>query len=275
LNELEEKFKQEKISVVDVHQNIKMIFSKYTLRQLAFLKKELNWRTSNVDAFIAAMLLGAIHGGSEGYFSVQMPNTFSMSPNYVRKYIKEHKLEKPRRDVFDILKNKKLDRCWQRPKTKGKAHNHNVKKMTKVGDNSVDLIITSPPYTRVIRYGQFNWIRLWFLGRTGKEVDKKLFFTQSTEKYCTFMTSALKEMQRVMKDNAKAVLVIGDVKDREKEDIVNLAEVVWKRCAEPLGFKMAENIIEDVISDDTKVTKIWGDKKGNATKIDRILVLSK
>jgi site-specific DNA-methyltransferase (adenine-specific) len=145
--------------------------------------------------------------------------------------------------------------------------------MTKIDDSSVHLIITSPPYTRVIRYGTFNWIRLWFFGKTGKEVDKKLFFSQSMDKYCDFMTASLIEMKRVLKSNGKAVLVIGDVKDRTSDKIFNLAEEVWQRCAKPLGFKLVEPIKADVIRDETKVSKIWGKTKGNATKIDRVLVL--
>jgi site-specific DNA-methyltransferase (adenine-specific) len=113
------------------------------------------------------------------------------------------------------------------------------------------------------------------LGEDCKEVDKNLFFSQSLDKYCQFMTEVLFESFRILKPGAKAVLVIGDVKKRENEEIINLAEEVWKRCAEPLGFKRAEPIIEDTISDDTKVTKIWGSKRGNATKIDRILVIEK
>lgn len=272
INKLEKEFDSYKINIENEDPNIKMIFSDFTLKQLIFLKKKLNWKGSNVDAFIAAMVLGIIHGGSNGYLSVSMPNTFSMSPNYVKNYIKEHNLEKPDRNVFEIL-IKKLNRCYQKPTTKGKSYKQDVRNMSRINDLSIDLIITSPPYTRVIRYGQFNWIRLWFLENTGKEVDKKLFFTQSIDKYCSFMCDALKEMKRVLKPGSKAVLVVGDVKDTKHDQIFNLADAVWKRCAKPIGFKLVEPIIEDIISDNTKVTKIWGNKKGNATKIDRILIL--
>jgi site-specific DNA-methyltransferase (adenine-specific) len=80
--------------------NIQMIFSDYTLKQLVFLKNRLRWKNSNLDTFITAMILGIMHGNSEGYLSLQMPNTFSMSPNYVKNYIKEHGLIRPKRDVF-------------------------------------------------------------------------------------------------------------------------------------------------------------------------------
>ncbi len=272
LKELESNYDPAKVTINSEHDDIRMIFSDDNLKQLVFLKQELCWKKSSVDAFIAALILGSMHGGSESYLSVSMPNTFSMSPNYVKNFIREHGLKKPSRNVFEILRTR-LHRFYEKPTKKGKVYSQDVTNMTCVKDSSIDLIVTSPPYTRVIRYGQFNWIRLWFFNKTGKDVDKKLFFSQSTQKYCDFMTHVLEEMKRVLKPNGKTVLVIGDVKDRTSDNVLNLAEVVWERCAEPLGFKLVEPIIEDIISDGAKVSKIWGKKKGNATKIDRILVI--
>lgn len=274
IEQLESEYQSVGICLDNKPENIRMIFSDYTLKQLVFLKNELDWRKNNVDTFITAMILGIIHGNSEGYLSISMPNTFSMSPNYVRNYIFEHNLEKPYRNVFDALK-RKLERCYQRPPKMGKAYQQDVRNITKIKDSSIDLIITSPPYTRVIRYGKFNWIRLWFLGYDGKEVDKNLFFSQSIPKYSIFMSEALNEMKRVLKPRGKAVLVIGDVKDKKSDKRSNLAKIIWKKCAQPLEFNLLEPIMIDKISDDTKVSKIWGEKKGNATKVDRILILGK
>lgn len=274
IKKLEAQFNSNTISVNYEESKIRMIFHDFTLKQLIFLKNELNWRTSNVDAFIAAMVMGILHGNSEGFLSLSMPNTFSMAPNYVKNFIKKHGLEKPKRNVFVNLLSK-LDRCYSKPVRDGKAYNRDVRKLTKIKNSSVDLILTSPPYTRVIRYGEFNWIRLWFLSEESKSVDKKLFFSQSTEKYRTFMREALQEMKRVLKPSGKAILVIGDVQNRDKSGIFNLAEDVWENCAKPLGFKKVQETIADEINDGRKVTKIWGKKRGNATKVDRVLLLER
>lgn len=274
INKLEKEFNPRRISLKNVNLNIRMIFSDFTLKQLLFLKDKLKWRKSNVDAFITSMILGILHGNSEGFLSLSMPNTFSMSPNYIKNFIKKHKLKRPRRNSFELLK-RKLDRCYQKSSKKGMVFNQDVTKMTKIRDDSVDLIITSPPYTRVIRYGQFNWIRLWFLGKTGKETDRKLFFTQSIDKYCRFMFDTLTEFKRVLKSQKKLILIIGDVNDRATKKPYNLAGKIWKKCVKPLGFRLVEPIQPDIIGENTKVSKIWGDKKGNATKIDRVLVLEK
>ena len=272
IDKLEQEFNPNNVDIRDIDPNVRMIFSDFTLKQLLFLKNKLKWRKSNVDSFIAAMVLGIMHGKSEGYLSLSMPNTFSMAPNYVKNFIREHSLHRPNRNAFELLK-KKLKRCYQKPQVKGKSYNQDARRISRIKNSSVDLIVTSPPYTRVIRYGQFNWIRLWFLGKSGKEIDKNLFFSQSIDKYSKFMEESLQEMKRVLKPQGKAILIIGDVKDRTSDKIFNLAEIVWEKSAKSVGFNLINPIVEDIINDNSKVSKIWGKTKGNATRIDRVLLL--
>jgi site-specific DNA-methyltransferase (adenine-specific) len=273
IHSLEKKFTSD-INLSTVDGEIRMLFSDLTLSQIVFLKKQLNWKTSSVDAFISSLLLGIMHGGSEGYLSLSMPNTFSMSPNYIRKFVAEHHLEKPERNVFELLL-RKLERSYEKPPLKGKAYNQDARNMSRLKDKSVDLIVTSPPYTRVIRYGAFNWIRLWFLDKGPKQIDRKLFFTESVPKYISFMMDVFKEFNRVLKDKGIAVVVIGDVKHRGKESFDNLAHIVLDKCAEPAGFTLKEAVMQDSISSESKVSKIWGKTRGRATECDRVLVLQK
>lgn len=274
IKELEHGFNTKSVDTKNVERNIKMIFNTYTLKQLQYLKKHLDWKTSNVDAFITAMVLGIMHGSSEGYLSLQMPNTFSMSPGYIKKYIGIHKLKKPKRDAF-VLLLRKLERCYQKPKVRGKVYFSDARKLTKIKKGEINLIVTSPPYTRLITYGKFNWIRLWFLGKNSKEVEHRLFTTQSLDRYKRFMSSVLTEFKRIMSSEGKIVLVIGDVPSKNNE-MINLAELVWKECAQPLSFKKVEETYEDIFNDGTKVSRIWGDKKLKvANKVERILVLQK
>jgi len=272
--ELENEYYSVSATAEDFPWQIEMIFHPNTLRQIAFLRRKLAWKVHSVDSFIMAMLLGILHGHSEQYLSLPMPNTFSYSPNYIRKYVQEHNLKRPQRDAFALLR-KKLERCHEAPQRRGKAYLGDARCTSRIPDKSVDLIITSPPYTRLITYAKFNWIRLWALGRDAVIEEKKLFRTESKVKYYDFMKQVLMNCTRVLAPDGKLVLVIGDVRERDKSSTLNLAEAVWKNCAEPLGFKKIEDTIADPISDDRKVTKMWGKTRGNATKIDRVLVLAK
>lgn len=265
---------KDKIDDSEESWEIKMLYSDYTLKQLIFLKRKLRWKSNNVDAFISALILGIMHGNSDGYLSISMPNTFSMSPNYIKGYVEKHKLERPKRNVFELLK-RKIGNCYDQTPIAGKVYMGDARRIKRVKSGSVKLVVTSPPYTRVIRYGAFNWIRLWFLNKKADEVDKKLHCSQSLPKYQKFMTEVLTETKRHLSTDGTAVFVIGDVKDKQNDEVLNLAEFVWENCAKPLGFKLKEPIHADIIRDDTKVTKIWGETRGRATKIDRVLVMEK
>ena len=63
-------------------------------------------------------------------------------------------------------------------------------------------------------------------------------------------------------------------KDRGKpsRDGLHLPERVWEEAARPAGFRLA-GIVRDEVAANRKMTRLWGDEAGRATKTDRILVL--
>jgi site-specific DNA-methyltransferase (adenine-specific) len=293
LNELEEKCEPKRILTSQVEDKVDMLFHEYTLSQLLFLKEELG--DDRVDNFIKSSVLGILHGNTEGYLSISMPNTYSMSPNYVSNYIDEHGLEKHKRDVFEKTRDK-LDRIYEGREdievSDGFVTESDARDIGEEVEGGVDLIFTSPPYLRLVNYGDQNWIRMWFLGEDPDEVDDNLFTTQSKSKYMDFMRQVLEEFYETLSDDGVAVIVIGDVnkkrrlvtraksqgeevkmQPRVKERIL-LGEELWHECAEEIGFEKVA-LLEDSIDDEKKSTKIWGDERGEATDVDRLLVLSK
>jgi len=269
LTALREDFHRKKVTA-EVPEEIEMLFHPETLRQLVFLREELEWESSREDCFLAACVVGIIHGASQGYLSVPMPNTFSMSPNYIRRYVAEHHLRPPRRDVFHALRMK-IDRLYSKgvPVGKGVALRLDIRDLHKaIEPNSVKLIVTSPPYLKVIKYGLYNWIRLWFMGEDPHQVDRNLDDTHTLDRYLDFMSIALQQMFRVLSPEGLCVIVIGDVKG------LNLAETVWKHVGEKSRFHLYD-ILPDVLRGSEKVTRIWGSRRGRATDIDRFLILYK
>ncbi|PIV45056.1 MAG: hypothetical protein COS25_01905 [Candidatus Nealsonbacteria bacterium CG02_land_8_20_14_3_00_37_10] len=263
---------KEKIDISKEPDKIKMIFHPYTLNQLVFLKNNLNYKNGDIDVFLIGNLMGCIHGSSKGFLSVSMPNTFSMSPNYIKKYIQEKKLILPKRDVFEVLENK-INRVLEDgiPETTGECFYGDARHV-KLDANSVKLIVSSPPYLKVIKYGMYNWIRLWFINEEPEMVDEKLDDTHNLPNYLIFMDEVFKEVNRIMRDDGLIVFIIGDV--IKKDVSVNLAEEVWKYSGEKNGFKLLK-IIEDNIEKNNKTTKIWNEKRGKATPTDRLLVMYK
>lgn len=274
----------------NVPEQISMLFNeKRTLPQLVYLKNTYSkWKTdiSDVDRFLLASLVGIMHGkfkknGDTSYLSISMPNTFSMSPNYVKKFIAAHGLIKPDIDVFDqlVVKVKRLFKNM-RPQSNGRAYLENARNLSRINDeailnNRVKMVFTSPPYLKVVNYGTFNWIRLWILGEDIKLIDKtlKLDDNHTLDGYVEFMNMIINECHNVLEDSGIACFVIGDVAKPGKEAL-NLAEYVWEKIEDRTEMNLF-GIVEDHLRTKDKVTRIWGKTQGNATKVDRILILFK
>jgi hypothetical protein len=150
-----------------------------------------------------------------------------------------------------------------------------------VKPESVDLIVTSPPYLQVVNYGTANWIRLWLLGidEVGREcgagrkkLDADLDHRHTYTAYREFMLRAVLGAQRVLERDGVAVLVIGNVADPGKEP-VPLARKLWDDIEADTGLRLIE-LIEDDLPAHNKVSRIWGETKGQATNRDCALVLT-
>lgn len=258
-----------------------MLYSEPTLRQLVFLKAELS-RARPVDAFLVATLLGLLHGnhsrsGATRGLSISMPNTFAMAPGYVSDYITAHQLKPPQVDVFSMLR-RRLDQL-SLPETSvaggdSWGQDATAPLPTWLREQNAKLIFTSPPYLQVIKYGKYNWVRLWFLGEEPKAVDERLTNTASLPRYRTFMRDTLTNLASVIRDDGYVCLVVGDVR-RSDEENVNLARDVWENVAAPDGGWRLHGIVTDRLPAGRKVTRIWKDSPGRATKTDRILILSR
>ena len=136
-------------------------------------------------------------------------------------------------------------------------------------------MVTSPPYLRVVKYGYYNWLRTWFLGFDAGAIDAALDDAHHKGAYLRFMRETLEGLRPALADDAVVVLVIGDVeldRGRRIADGIGLAEAVWTAAAEPAGYRLAGVALDDVAAG-RKMTKLWGDEAGRATKLDRLLVL--
>jgi hypothetical protein len=79
-------------------------------------------------------------------------------------------------------------------------------------------------------------------------------------------------IERVLKPNGVAAVVIGDVADPGKKPIP-LAAQVWKEMGQDTNLRLVD-LIEDDLPVQTKVSRIWGDTRGQATSRDCVLVLA-
>jgi hypothetical protein len=263
---------------------VALAFHPRTLGQLLFVRTTLRL-DDRTDRFLAAALTGILHGKSASYLSELMPNTFSMAPRYVRDFAARTAFTSPDRDVFDGL-SKKLDRLFRQPppRTEGLALLGDARDVASRAraalrasgrPDRARLVITSPPYLRVVKYGYYNWLRTWFLGFDARAIDAALDDAHHRTPYLAFLREVLASLRPALTDDAVVVLVIGDVltdRGRQIRGGVGLAERTWEAAARPEGYRLAGVALDDVAAG-RKMTKLWGDEAGRATKTDRILVL--
>jgi DNA methylase len=264
---------------------VALAFHPRTLAQLLYLRAGLD-PDDRTDRFVLATLTGILHGKSASYLSVVMPNTFSMAPRYVRDFVERTDFHSPERDVFGLLDDK-LRRLYRQPLPAsrgiallGDARDSGVRFREALHARGLPerarLVVTSPPYLRVVKYGYYNWLRLWLLGYDASAIDDLLDDAHHRDAYLVFMREVLRGLRPALADDAVIVLVIGDVEMDRGRPItggVGLAESVWEFAAAPEGYRLA-GIAQDDVAAGRKMTKLWGDEAGQATKMDRIVVLA-
>ncbi len=263
---------------------VRLAFHTRTLAQLLYVRTTLRL-DERTDRFLAAAISGILHGKSASYLSTLMPNTFSMAPRYVRDFAARTSFASPERDVFDGL-SRKLDRLFRDPPPSveglallGDVRDAGVRVRVALRARGLPdrarLVVTSPPYLRVVKYGYYNWLRAWFLGFDPRAIDAALDDAHHRRPYLAFLREALRGLRPGLTDDAVVVLVVGDVltdRGRAIDGGVGLAEQVWESAAAPEGYRLAGLALDDVHAH-RKMTKLWGDEAGRATPLDRILVL--
>lgn len=293
---LERAYNTSRPSTERVAEDIRMLFSPSTLKQILYLRAVLAsrpWsRWSDNDFMLAGCVAGILHGaarldGSSAYLSISMPNTFSMSPAYVRTYIEANGLQPPEHNVFDRIKDKAA-RLYQDnvPGRRGTVYLRDATTLLQdreaIPSGSIDLLLTSPPYLKVVNYGIANWIRLWWLGidDVGRQqgegrlaLDARLDHKHTVDGYHAFMLRVFRGTRRVLRRDGVAAFVIGDVAQPDRAP-VQLGPSLWKAVGHETGLQLID-VIEDRIQTQSKVSRIWGDTKGKATECDRILLLAR
>jgi len=201
---------------------VRTFFSRKTLAQIVDIRDHLFRQLDNGTGkrkrtahFLLGTLLGILHGHSRLSLSVSCSHSFAMAPRYVREYARKFGLRRPNRDVKECL----LFRCRELladapPAGSGAAYLGIAEKYPRLRggtlENSVDLIVTSPPYLDVQTYAKDSWLRLWLLGYEYREIRARLIETGSPKLYLQKMEPCLREMLRVLKPLGYAVIIAGD-----------------------------------------------------------------
>src|SRR5206468_1158020 len=100
--------------------------------------------------------------------------------------------------------------------------------------------------------------------------DSALFGSASLERYLEFMGLVLRQCRAAIRDDGYVCLVIGNVRRGNGE--LDLASALAEAAVPASGLKVVGTVF-DRLPPGHKVSRIWGETRGRATKIERILVL--
>ena len=224
------------------------------------------------EYFLTSCLLGILHHVRPGFLSY--PASHLVPYLRTKKYPPE---QYPKMYEYRDVRSRliaKVKRAYRRamlpPKWEAREYKiwqtNSMKLPT--SNNSVDAIISSPPYFGALDYARDNRLRLWFLGyKNWKELDKEL--TANQKVYIPQMSHCIKEMYRVLKPYSYCVLVLGDVeRDGKNRHTAELLADVATEVSKG-GFKI-ETIYDDKIPDERRSRR-----ETKTTKYERILVMRK
>lgn len=194
-------------------------YAKNTLRQLLYLRKELDWEHNDADCMIAALILGSLHGETEkssSYLSNQMPRTISTKPAYSIRFWKERDLQPPERDTFQLLRHRLAYRYESEPpEGRGMVLKTDMRELPRlVGKHlgTIECVITSPPYLDVTSFEEDQWLRLWFLKGEPHPTYRKISKDDRHEKaehYWDLISDMWRVFGKLLARKANIVIRIG------------------------------------------------------------------
>ena len=224
------------------------------------------------DYFLTACLLGILHHVRPGFLS--------FPASHLVPYLRKNKYppdEFPDMYAYRDLRSRllaKVKRAYRRHMLpidweERQYHVWQVNAMNlPIQDETVNAVVSSPPYFGALDYARDNRLRLWFLGcEDWRELDASL--TANRKAYLLQMTTCLQEIYRVLEATSYCVLVLGDVERDGK--IRRTAEILAELAIDATrgGFEI-ETIYDDRIPDERRSRR-----KTRTTKFERILVMRK
>ncbi len=281
----------ERIETIPYYKNLKsdidlsMFYQEETLSEILSLKNYLinryeSGKEDHIDRWIRMVATNRLTGHSTNFFSVYtLPPNQAISPqkqkqlneNYNRYPVYKNtkniiliKTQSLLRDI-DNIKRRTLHSVAK----EAVFLTEDARSTPQIADNSISLIVTSPPFLDVIDYARDNWLRCWFNNINTEEITKKITVTKSLEEWESFIYDTFIEFKRILKPDGMIAFEVGEIKKGKiklEDNVISIAQKV--------GFNIEAVMINK--QNFTKTANIWGvtnNLKGVNT--NRIVILRK
>jgi len=244
---------------------VKGFFHPDTLRDILAFRDTLK---ENQEDFLLACLLGILHHQRPGFLSY--PSSHLVPYLRTKKYPVEDFPELyAYRDVQTRI-NKKIIRAYRRfPMINSSLRRTCVQGNAKdlsIPDNTIDAVISSPPYMNTLDYARDNRLRLWLLG----EPDYKVYDSISPNNIRDFqvlMKDVLTKVEKLLKLHGTCVFVLGDIQKSNKS--INTA-TAFLEIADKIDSFQVNGISQDQVPNLRRARR-----DGSRTKNEWFVVLEK
>jgi hypothetical protein len=282
--EVEQRLSEYRLSTkVEVPEDLLVFYHPQTLREICILRRELLRRETEgqldaIDRWIQMVAVNRLTGHSPGFFSVYtMPPNQAVSAKAQWKINLKRGQTPPRRDVVALIAKKTrslLADCGEVERT----HLSSVARSAQltigdssaafaIPDESISLVVTSPPFLDVVQYADDNWLRCWFCGIDAESVS--LTVLRRLEDWQQAMTEVFRDMARVLRPGGWVAFEVGEIRGGR----IKLEEAVLP-CAIAAGLEPVLVLIND--QKFTKTANCWGvENNSKGTNSNRVVVIQK
>ncbi len=265
--------------------DLDMFFERETLLEILGLREYfLNRRASGLldelDEWLLMVAISRLTGHSPGFFSVYtLPPNQAVSRDSQKRINIKRNQEPPYRDTHKLIlkKSKQLvsdltPAARENLKNAGKSamfFSSPADALSGIENQTVQLVVTSPPFLDIVQYADDNWLRAWFAGIDMDEVAGKITMARTLEQWSSTMFSVLLELKRVLKVNGYIAFEVGEIR---KGKLSLEREII--KLGQRAGLKIEKVLINT--QEFTKTANIWGiGNNVGGTNTNRIVVLKK
>jgi hypothetical protein len=202
--------------IADADDELTVFFHPETLGRIRAIRTWLLERNEldAVDRWIRMVALNRLTGHSPGFFSV-----YTLPPNQAASLQAQRKINEkrgqipPRRDIDAIILKKSRGLLAD-----GSPPVHPpalfmtgpADRTPSLRDNSVDLVVTSPPFLDIVDYEGDNWLRCWFAGIDPRDV--KIDRHHGVAGWELFIRRVFGELARVTRPDGMVAFEVGEVR---------------------------------------------------------------
>lgn len=246
-----------------------------TLKQICALRRyllanaPLGREPDPVDDWIRMVAINRLTGHSPGFFSVySLPPNQAVTVDAQLKINAKRNQTPPLRDVAKLILKKSRSLL-----SEGIPPRHpsavlgtgDARRTPFVGDSSVSLVVTSPPFLDIVQYASDNWLRSWFAGIDPQSV--RISTHRSEAEWSQMVRSCFQEFARVVRPGGHVAFEVGEVRNGK----VLLERLVWA-AVEGLPFERLFVLVNQ--QEFTKTSNCWGvSNNSKGTNSNRIVLL--